>query len=524
MRAAVGSLQGRTRRRASTFTTRLRKEKTKGGKRKLEEWYQCTFKPEINDYSKKLDGKKWKRELEKAKAKKSKDMGEGGGKAGGGSERILIRDAYEDVVHFLEKVIDAGGRNATISKLDVEHAFDEMKEDEDHMEEAKKGEEMLLSCMEGQQEGVGAQEVMNRLEDRYGGMAMEEEEFGGGGDSGVPETLRVRLEKWKIFEMKKRKGIETKKLIRDKEEMKGCTFKPELNKTTKRITEGKKTEGTRKGKVEGRLYEEGMRKEIIKRNRHRHKLERQGTELMQREEKELKEHCTFKPNIRRREEEVEEVKLEEVGGMREWMFWNEMAKMKKEEEKEREGKMKFRKTGEHLFEKWDPSMKFAKPFEFKHLEKRGLEEKRFQKTSRMKESDEKRKQERMTEKAGLRKSAQKVHKEARREDWMIKRLNAHVGPPLFVLELKTGDGLLEALYVWKGDDLEEIAEQYGATRELSEEGKKELLEVMRVNYEAMIGEGEGEGEGKAEGEVEVEVEEREEAVGEDKGELTVEEL
>ncbi|GMI05312.1 hypothetical protein TrRE_jg6389 [Triparma retinervis] len=533
VRAAVGSLKGRTRRRASTFTTRLRKERTKGGKSKLEEWYKCTFKPEINEYSKKLDGKKWKRELEQAKAKKARDMtAEGGGKAGGGSERILIRDAYEDVVHFLEKVIDAGGRKANISKLDVEHAFDELKEDEDHMEEAKKGEEMLLSCMEGQQDGVRAQEVMNSLEDRYGGMAMEEEEFGGGGVSGVPETLRVRLDKWKVFEMKKRKVIEAKKLVKDKEEMKGCTFKPKLNRTTKKITEGKKTEGTRTGKVEGRLYEEGMRKETIKRNKHKHKLERQGTEMMEREERELKEHCTFKPNLGRREEKGEDVKLEEVGGMREWMFWNEMAKMKKEEEKEREGKMKFRKTGEHLFEKWDPSMKFAKPFEFKHLEKRGLEEKRFRKTSRMKESDDRKKQERMKEKAGLRKSAQKVHKEAKREDWMIKRLNAHVGPPLFVLELKTGEGLIEALYVWKGDDLEEIANQYGAARELSEEGQKELLEVMRLNYEAMIGEVEveveveveGEGEREEEVEAEVEAEEGEEGGGEDKGELTVEEL
>jgi len=417
VRKAAGSLMGRTRRRASTFTTRLRKEKSKGGKSKLEEWYKCTFKPEINEYSKKLDGKRWKRELEKSKGANQNQ----GGKKGGGSEKTLIRDAYEDVVHFLEKVIDAGGRGSEISRLDIEHAFDEMKEDEDHAEEAKKGEEMLLSCMEDGEDGVKAMDVMNRLEDKYGGMAMEEEEFGGGEGGDLPGTLRVRLEKWKVFEMKKRKGIERKKLIKNQEEMKGCTFKPKLNKTTKRITEGEKAEGNRTGKVEGRLYEEGMKKELLKKQRHWKKLERQGTEFMQREERELKEHCTFKPKLPKREEASEEVKLEEVGGMKEWMFWNEMAKVKKQEDKLREGKMRFRKTGEHLFEKWDPNMKFAKPFQFKNMEERGLDDKRFRKTNKMKESDERRKKESDDDKAKLRETADKVHKEAKREDWMIKR-------------------------------------------------------------------------------------------------------
>ena len=172
-----------------------------------------------------------------------------------------------------------------------------------------------------------------------------------------------------------------------------------------------------------------------------------------------------------------------------------------------------------MFERWDPSMKFAKPFEFKNLEKRGLHEKRFRKTSKMKERDERRKKERDEEKAGLRKEAERVHKEAKREDWMIKRLNSHVGPPLFVLELKTGDGLVEALYVWKGDDLEDIAYQYGEARELSEEGRRELLEVMKVNYEGMIKSTDSE-EGVPSEVGENGVEE----VVEDKGELTVEEL
>ena len=548
------SLHGRTRRRASTFTTRLRKKNSAGGKKALEEHYACTFKPQINDYSKKLDSRANKKSFSRG------SDGGGGRKPSRAilehqkSEKILLKDSFEDAVHFLDKIIENSGGNkggsVDLALKDIDHAFEALKNEANHCQEAIKAEEMLMESFDElnalNADTVDARALKNCLMDKFEEMVFSNDNFESEGEGkevneNIPLSLKNRLAKWERWRIRRKRNITAQRTMKAKQEMKGCTFKPKLNKTTKMIIEQKKVgvrglhqelitasssslflsssslslvrfltlsalywhctsrfnkltqgqEGEQGNRTE-RLYKEGLKRELLKRQKSAKREAARGKQMVESEEREIKEFCTFKPEIPKMENrasggnEGAEPVLEEITGMKEWMFWNEMGKMKKQDDKARKDAMKLRKSGQHLHECWDPTTKFCKPFKFHGMNNRRLDERKFEKTNRMKASAENRRRKDEEHREKLKEKCAKVANEAKIEDLLVRRLNKHVGPPLFVLEVTTAEGGEEALYVWENEDLEALSIEYARLRDLSDLGRVELLGAITQNYNAIM--------------------------------------
>ena len=206
---------------------------------------------------------------------------------------------------------------------------------------------------------------------------------------------------------------------------------------------------------------------------------------------------------------------------------NEEAKLKQEEEVERQNRMQLRKTGEHLYSNWDPSTKFCKPFKFEHLAKRNFEGRAFDKII----SEEREKAKGMFERSirdlGLREKAKKEEGKAKQQDMFVKQLNNNYGPPILVVEVTNAGGEVDRINIWENDNLVEIGTIYANANGLSGEGREELISVLVGNvkalYESYSGEGAEESGESESGESESGESESEESEDENEDEVDGEE-
>jgi len=175
----------------------------------------------------------------------------------------------------------------------------------------------------------------------------------------------------------------------------------------------------------------------------------------------------------------------DIKGMSGFYRRNEEAKIKISEEKERQGRMKLRKTGEHLYKNWDPSTKFCEPFKFENIEARKLDARAAKKKVEEAEKIQAQEASNKEHEAKLRQKANLTGSKARAQDYLAKQLNTHRGPPLLVLELTNALGEINRLSIWEDDNLEQITQVYANANELSEEGKRELFAVLVQNVNAL---------------------------------------
>ena len=157
----------------------------------------------------------------------------------------LKKDAYEDATHFLGAVIQHDPA-ATVSLDDISHAFDELLRDPDHRKEAELAQNMLAECFSafphGEEQAPQAKSLLDILVseknplDRFDGDDMDDESYA----AHVPASLKVRLQKWNLWQLKRDKQLERKRMDKVKKEVVGCTFQPKLSKTTLTIVQKKK--------------------------------------------------------------------------------------------------------------------------------------------------------------------------------------------------------------------------------------------------------------------------------------------
>ena len=128
--------------------------------------------------------------------------------------------------------------------------------------------------------------------------------------------------------------------IQAKKEIVGCTFKPKLN----RKTEAMARQGKKKTSVEKRLYEDGLKKEIEKRNKTAKSKRDRDRQSKEWEEREYREHCTFRPQVGERllGDSTDVKTVGEVGGVKEWLEQQQRGKAAKAEREAREKEMKLR--------------------------------------------------------------------------------------------------------------------------------------------------------------------------------------
>jgi len=221
-------------------------------------------------------------------------------------------------------------------------------------------------------------------------------------------------------------------------------------------------------------------------------LER-GKEIRKSDEIELA-GCTFQPFVQPPPNFDEaENNIGDIKGMSGFFRRNEEAKLKQEEEVERQNRMQLRKTGEHLYSNWDPSTKFCKPFKFEHLAKRNFEGRAFDKII----SEEREKAKGMFERSirdlGLREKAKKEEGKAKQQDMFVKQLNNNYGPPILVVEVTNAGGEVDRINIWENDNLVEIGTIYANANGLSGEGREELISVLVGNVKALYESYSGEG-------------------------------
>ena len=252
-----------------------------------------------------------------------------------------------------------------------------------------------------------------------------------------------------------------------------------------------------------------------------------GKEIRKSDEIELA-GCTFQPFVQPPPNFDEaENNIGDIKGMSGFFRRNEEAKLKQEEEVERQNRMQLRKTGEHLYSNWDPSTKFCKPFKFEHLAKRNFEGRAFDKII----SEEREKAKGMFERSirdlGLREKAKKEEGKAKQQDMFVKQLNNNYGPPILVVEVTNAGGEVDRINIWENDNLVEIGTIYANANGLSGEGREELISVLVGNvkalYESYSGEGAEESGESESGESESGESESEESEDENEDEVDGEE-
>jgi len=249
-----------TRRRASTYTSRIRKDTTRDAKKDLESHYACTFQPKINNYSRKLDAKSTRAQNVKGKPTTTL-LGEG--RSG---THNLDMESLSSASKYLDKVMRSEDKFICIN--DFRAAFDKVlqaNEGDTKVKERVTSTVVLLTRalkLAGRSGGqkvdkttkVDSQKIYDSLMKFISNSIMQsnrnhdhntsfDSATGGGLDQTyisdeIPESLAVRLEKWQRWNVKREvwKKAERDKKVAD--EVKGCTFKPKLNKVTKKIIKG----------------------------------------------------------------------------------------------------------------------------------------------------------------------------------------------------------------------------------------------------------------------------------------------
>jgi len=119
-----------TRRRASTLTSRIRKSTTKDSQKELAEHYACTFKPVINEYSRKLDAQTNKNMKLKGAAP-MKVFGESRA-----SMHNLEMESLTSASAYLDKIMRRDGdKKTTINE--IRNSFDKVVENNANNETVK---------------------------------------------------------------------------------------------------------------------------------------------------------------------------------------------------------------------------------------------------------------------------------------------------------------------------------------------------------------------------------------------------
>jgi hypothetical protein len=525
MMAATNALQTKTRRRASTFTSRLRIKRTVTSKKDLEDHYKCTFKPHINKLSRKLDARQYRNNLAAQKLALLSPTPKKRGAVDGGTPSASImqlkKDAYEDAVHILAAAIQHD-QQAVVSMDDISHAFDDLLSDPDHNKEAELAQTLLAECFsqfpKSETNPPLASSLLDVLiseknpTDRMENDDLDDESYAA---VQVPPTLAARLQKWRLWQLKRDKLLDKAVQKKISDEIRECTFAPALNDRTLKIVR-RQVEKEKRAKQEEhnalglsgtqkRLYEEGarVRYELDRKHTYRKYVEKGFAE------QELEE-CYSNPKIAPRIPPGD-VDIMDFNGAKTWFKKVDDARFKKMRDKEAEDKKRLRKTGEHLYtSKYDATTKYCKPYKFN----RGKDERKFRSTRKFMEEKVQQDEEKKEERGELRRKASAVSMIAKKEDFLTKQLNRHSGPPLLVVEVTTSKGKNERLCIWEDDDYESVAREYGKVNGLSAMGVTDLVAVLKENVEAVLKEREEEEEEEEEWKIE-DVVESSDSSGED---------
>jgi len=469
---------------------------------------RCTFTPRINKLSRKLDAKQYRNNLAFQKSQLVSPNGKNGtprSSTPSASILQLKKDAYDDAMHFLTAAIQHD-QETIVGLDDIGHAFDELLSDPDHTKEAELAQTLLADCFAQFPHAdtnpplatslldilVSEKNPLDRIENDD----MDDESYAA---VDVPQSLKARLQKWQLWQ-KKRDMVMTKKLKEKmNDEMDGCTFEPELNKTTLNIVKKKLTKDKRL--LEKTVKEEG---EIDEKTGEKRRLPRRssimyseakrihkeryilGKEKKKKElgtiEKEYAE-CRDYPKIAARIDPGS-VDIMGIKGAATWFKKVDDAKWKQREERLRQDKMRLRNSGEHLYtSKYDGGLKFAKPFKFKGKKERdeAVADRKFRSVRKAMDETAKKAAEGRKEGERLRRASVGVGLRAMKEDFLAKQLNRHSGPPKLVVEVTTSKGENERLCIWEDDNFEEVAREYGRVNGLSAEGVEDLVSVLRDN-------------------------------------------
>ena len=145
-----------------------------------------------------------------------------------------------------------------------------------------------------------------------------------------------------MWDDRRTKRVEGAREVMAKKEIKGCTFKPKLNKKTEKMARQSK-----RTSVDKRLYEEGMKIEMRKRGEAAKGKRDKAIQMEEWEEREYHEHCTFHPEVGERilGDSTDVKTVGEVGGVKEWLEQQEKGKAAKAKRVAREKEMKLRDSG-----------------------------------------------------------------------------------------------------------------------------------------------------------------------------------
>ncbi|GMI17399.1 hypothetical protein TrLO_g9384 [Triparma laevis f. longispina] len=384
-------------------------------------------------------------------------------------------------------------------------------------------------------------------------------------EKGTPGKKKMpRTEAWKKWEIRRKKKVENSRIVLAKKEIVGCTFKPELNKKTQKMAQ-KGRAGVRRTSVDQRLYEEGLKKEMDKRQKHITKERINNLQQKEWEERELREFCTFKPEVGgiKSQGSTDVKTVGDVGGVKEWLEFKTKANKAKVERMKVEKQLKLRASGGGVMEPtigllegqelidpeeeeeeeiifqpenknrssvaspppgydshtkdtredappgyddhhtddlppgysdqhtpgWEPGTKFCEPFTF-NKSGPGWEARK----GKRQEVAAAQKREEEQKKDKLRKEALKTAKIAKEEEWWRRRLFG-VGDgtaAAFIIELEAAGGGLDRLAVYRGEDLGLLVTEYGDMRGLTDDGRGELFAALEENMELVMEEDEQE--------------------------------